>query len=105
MIKALTLIVVTFLTFSVFAINNKTTINGFETAITENVEVVKLQPIQANNFAILKKANLSEASLLKVVTHHIVSCSECSVRLNACLAVYTWVECRQDFVDCRELCF
>jgi len=100
MIKALTLIIVTLLTFSVFAINNKTTINGLETSITENVEVVKLQPIQANNFAILKKANLNEASLLNVA----VSCSQCSVDLEFCLTMYSRPQCRQDFADCRELC-
>ena len=100
MIKALTLIIVTLLTFSVFAINNKTAINGLETAIMENVEVAKLQPIQANNFAILKKANLNEASLLNVA----VSCSQCSADLEFCLTMYPRPQCRQDFVDCRELC-
>ncbi|MBL4772919.1 MAG: hypothetical protein JKX98_04775 [Alcanivoracaceae bacterium] len=98
--KVLAIIVVTLFTFNVLAINEQTNVNVHKICITENMEIVKVEPMTDNNFAILKKANLNEASLLNVA----VSCSQCSINLQICLTMFPRPQCRQDFADCRELC-
>jgi hypothetical protein len=100
MIKKITLLTITLLTFSVFAINNKTAVNENEMPVNGQTVLVKSEPIQSGEFTLLKKAQLKQVGLFQVA----VSCSQCSADLQVCLTMYPRPQCRQDFVDCRELC-
>jgi hypothetical protein len=107
--NTLMILFVTFFTFSAYA-NLVTSTNKESPEAVNNDKIVKM--VKSNlkhqgNFAILKKANLNEASLLQVAGTY-PTCQQCTNDLYYCKSNATnqnqLGQCYQEYADCREIC-
>ena len=98
--KFLVLLIISFMAFNATA-GKVECYQKFDTASINNI-TDEVTVANTDFFVKPNKISLNESNLIKVAY---TSCSQCSVDLQACIANGTpRRQCRQDFVDCRELC-